>query len=195
MQEAMLYRKLKQALAQRVKQTVTITDGPLSPAAVLIPLYERDGEYYVLLTKRTETLVHHRGQICFPGGAVHHKDRNLQDTALRETFEEIGVPPADVQLLGELDNMGTVTSNFLITPFVGVIPYPCSFTVSQDEIDELVEVPLASLADESNYREEEYVIGDNTYTGSIFDYEGKVIWGATARILKQLLEIIADCGG
>lgn len=190
----MFATKIRQALAQREKQTIVLTGAPLTPAAVLLPLYEKEGEYYILLTKRTQDLEHHKGQICFPGGAHHRQDRSLRDTALRETYEEIGVPPEDVEILGELDNMGTLTSNFLITPFVGIIPYPYEFSINENEIEELIEVPLSALADEKNYREEPYTIEGTTYMGSVFEYNGKVIWGATARILKQFLELVFGGG-
>ena len=148
-----------------------------------------------MLTKRTETLEYHKGQICFPGGARHEDDRDLKDTALRETFEEVGVNPKDVRILGELDSMGTITSNFLITPYVGVIPYPCEFKVSDDEIESLIEVPISALLDENNYREEVYELDGELLTGIVFEYQGSVIWGATARILKQLIEIAFSAGG
>lgn len=167
----------------------------MSPAAVLVPLFAKDGHFHILLTKRTETLLYHKGQICFPGGARHEIDRDLKDTALRETFEEIGVNPGDVRILGELDSMGTVTSNFLITPYVGAIPYPYEFRVSVDEIDSLIEVPLSELRDEKNYREEVYDLDGSIMTGFVFDYQGEVIWGATARILRQLIEIVFPPGG
>ena len=182
--------KLKKILAQREKQTIVPTNAPLAPAAVLLPLFEKEGECYILLTKRTQKLEYHKGQISFPGGARHEQDRDLRDTALRETFEEIGLRPEDVEILGELDNMGTLTSNFLITPFVGIILYPYEFIVNQDEIEELIEVPLSALADEKNLREEFYVIEGTKYRASIFDYKGYVIWGATARILKQFLDLV-----
>lgn len=114
------------------------------------------------------------------------------DTALRETFEEVGVKPEDVEILGELDRMGTVSSNFIISPFVGIIPYPYKFTVSQDEIEELVEAPISALLDKENYREESHEYEGRTYVGSFFEYEGKVIWGATAKILKQFLDLVFD---
>ena len=182
--------KIKRILSQRERQTFIITDVPLAPAAVLLPLYEREGEYWMLFTKRTQKVAYHKGQISFPGGARDEEDRDLMDTALRETFEEIGVKPEDVEILGELDRMGTLTSNFLITPFVGIIPHPYEFTIARDEIDELVEVPISALLDRNNYREEFQVYEGMTYQGSFFDYEGKVIWGATAKILKQFLDLV-----
>jgi len=183
-------QRIGRILSQREKQTFVFTDTPLTPAAVLLPLYEKEGEYHVLFTKRTEKLMYHKGQICFPGGRCHEEDDSLLDTALREAFEEIGLPPEDVEVLGELDNMCTATSSFLITPFVGVIPYPYEFTVSTDEIDELIEVPISALLDKRTYYEKLQYYDGIPYMGSFFDYEGKVIWGATAKILRQFLDLV-----
>jgi 8-oxo-dGTP pyrophosphatase MutT (NUDIX family) len=186
----MLAKKIREILAQREKKDIVPCDAPLSPAAVLLPIYKKQGEYHILLTKRTQKVEHHKGQICFPGGARHESDRGLMDTALRETFEEIGVRPEDIEILGELDNMGTLTSNFLVTPFVGIIPYPYELTVNEDEIEELVEVPLSALADEKNHREEVYIIEGIEVKAVMFDYQGHVIWGATARMLEQFLDLL-----
>jgi 8-oxo-dGTP pyrophosphatase MutT (NUDIX family) len=185
----MLKQEIKRILAGREKKVILFSNKPLRPAAVLIPIYKKDGDYYVLLTKRTEELEYHKGQICFPGGSRHEADSSLQETALRETCEEVGIRPEDVEILGELDSFGTLTSNFLITPYVGVIPYPYKFTVSEHEIDELVEVPFSSLADDSNYWEEERTAEGVTGKASFFKYKDKVIWGATAKILKQLVDL------
>ena len=185
----MLKQEIKRMLAQREKKVVLFSNKPLHPAAVLIPIYKKDGEYHVLLTKRTEELEYHKGQICFPGGSHHKEDGSLKDTALREAYEEVGIRPEDVEILGELDSMGTLTSNFLITPFVGIIPYPYKFIISKHEIDELVEVPLSALADDSNYWEETRTAEEVTGKASFFKYKDKVIWGATARILKQLIDL------
>ena len=190
----MLANKIREILAQRDKQTIVFSNAPLSPAAVLLPFYEKEDKYHILFTKRSEKMEHHKGQISFPGGASHVQDRNLMDTAIRETFEEIGVHPQDVDILGELDNIGTLTSNFLITPFVGIIPYPYDYIVNEDEIQQLIEVPLSALIDFTNLREETHVINGTEYLESIFDYNGHVIWGATAIIMKQFLDLlISDC--
>lgn len=182
--------RIRRILSQREKQNIMTADAPLVPAAVILPLYQKEGEYHILLTKRTEKVEHHKGQISFPGGARHEEDRSLEDTALRETFEEIGVQPEDVEILGQLDNMGTVSSNFLITPFVALIPYPYEFAANRDEIDELVEIPIAALLDEKNYREEFQIYEGRPYWSNVYEYRGKVIWGATARILKQFLDLV-----
>ncbi len=183
-------QRISQILSQRQKHTFTFTDTPLTPSAVLLPLYEKEGEYYILFTKRTEKLMYHKGQICFPGGKYHKEDDSLRDTALREAFEEVGLRPEDVEFLGELDSMCTATSSFLITPFVAVIPYPYEFTVSTDEIDELIEVPISALLDERNYYEKLQYYDGIPYMGSFFAYESRVIWGATARILRQFLDLV-----
>ena len=185
----MLKQDIKRILAQREKKVVLFSNKPLHPAAVLIPIYKKKRKYHVLLTKRTEELEYHKGQICFPGGSHHEEDGSLKDTALREAYEEVGIRPEDVEILGELDSMGTLTSNFLITPFVGMIPYPYKFNVSTHEIDELLEVPLSALADDSNYWEETRSAEGVTGKASFFRYNDKVIWGATARILKQLVDL------
>ena len=125
-------QRIIKALSRTKKQNIILTDTPLAPAAVILPLYQKDGEYHILFTKRTEHLEYHKGQVCFPGGGCDEQDKSLVDTALRETFEEIGVRPLDVEILGQLDNMGTVSSSFLITPFVGLIPYPYEFVVNRD---------------------------------------------------------------
>ncbi len=182
--------RIRRILSQREKQAFTFTDTPLTPAAVLLPLYEREEEYYILFTKRTEKLMYHKGQICFPGGRYHEEDDSPVDTALREAFEEIGLLPEDVEVLGELDKMCTATSSFLITPFVGIIPHPYEFTVSTDEIEEIIEVPISALLDERTYYEKLQDYQGTPYMGSFFDYEGKVIWGATAKILRQFLDLV-----
>lgn len=188
----MLDDKIKYILTNREQKTVLTSNAPLKPAAILLPLFKKGGKYHLLFTKRTETVEYHKGQICFPGGAQNKGDADPKQTALRETYEEIGVLPEDVEILGMLDKMGTVTSNFLITPFVGTISYPYQFKINRDEIEELIEIPISALANKKNYREDTYVIDGVARTGSIFEYKGKTIWGATARILKQFIDLIYE---
>ncbi len=183
-------RKIIHILSGREQQTYTFHDLPLTAAAVLLPLYEKDGELYIVFTKRPETMQYHKGQICFPGGRCQDDDESDRDTALREAFEEIGLRPEDVEVLGELDKMCTASSNFLITPFVGLIPHPYEFTVSEDEIDELIEIPVSALLDVNSYYEKLQEFHGTSYLGSFFDYEGRVIWGATAKILRQFLDLV-----
>jgi 8-oxo-dGTP pyrophosphatase MutT (NUDIX family) len=158
-------------------------------AAVLIPLYKKEGNCHILFTKRTQQVKHHKGQISFPGGAFDEEDRDFRRTALREAWEEIGLNENDTRIIGALDDIVTVTQ-FIVTPFVGLIPYPYPFQLSKIEIEELIEVPLASLLDRHCFSERE--IDDAGQKRLVYNYQyGKhAIWGATALILKQLLELL-----
>jgi 8-oxo-dGTP pyrophosphatase MutT (NUDIX family) len=156
-------------------------------AAVLVPLYVRDGSLWVVLTRRTETVEHHRGQISFPGGAEEEEDGTLLATALRETEEEIGISAADVRVLGALSPLTTVT-DFYVEPFVGAIPYPYVFRPAEAEIAEVVEVPVAAMMDPSALERRALPGRDEPV---LFYHHGPhVIWGATARMLKELLDAL-----
>ena len=179
---------VRHALSQRQKRAIG-AEG-FTPAAVLIPLYEKAGEHYLVVTKRTETVNDHRGQISFPGGVHQAGDESLMDTALRESWEEIGLNPKDVEILGELDSMCTFTTNYVVSPFVAAIPYPYQFKVSPEEVEEIIEVPLAALLDRSNFREELQPLQGELVPQYFYQYGDRVIWGATARILKQFLETV-----
>jgi 8-oxo-dGTP pyrophosphatase MutT (NUDIX family) len=156
-------------------------------AGVLIPLYVRDGGLWVLLTRRTETVEHHRGQISFPGGAAEDGDETLLSTAVRETEEELGIAGRDVRVLGALSPLATVT-DFYVEPFVGAIPYPYPLKPAEAEIAELVDVPVPALLAPG-------VLEERTLPGrtepTLFYHHGRhVIWGATARMLKELLDLL-----
>ena len=181
---------LKQVLSQR--QKYCIIDASRAPSAVLIPLFCRDGEYHILFTKRTETVKYHKGQISFPGGAYEEEDGTLLNTALRECNEEIGLPPEAVEVLGELDDMFTMGSGYSISPFVAAIPWPYPFKADPIEVEEIFEVPISALLDKDHSHEETRVIGDQVVTMYTYQYQGKVIWGATARILAQFLDIFTQ---
>jgi 8-oxo-dGTP pyrophosphatase MutT (NUDIX family) len=156
-------------------------------AAVLIPLFVRDASLWILFTRRTETVEHHRGQISFPGGAEEETDETLLATALRETREEIGVLEADVRTLGSLSPLTTVT-DFYVEPFVGAIPHPYPFRPAESEIAELIEAPVAALLDPRIL--EKKLLPDRDEP-TLFYHHGKhVIWGATAKMLKELLEAL-----
>jgi 8-oxo-dGTP pyrophosphatase MutT (NUDIX family) len=169
-----------------------IADARLARAAVLLPLYERGDETHVLFTRRSELVEHHKGQISFPGGAWDPSDADLRQTAVRETWEEIGVAPEHVEIVGQLDEMITV-SNFLVRPFVGRItePGPYPFVHSEVEVVEILEVPLAHLLDRANVVEETRPYQGREVPAYAFRWRGHVIWGATARILKQFLDLVA----
>jgi len=187
--EGALWReRVKEILSRRQRNTIVRTD--LKPSAVLVPIYERDGAWYIVLTKRSENVEHHKGQISFPGGAYDEEDGDLETTALREAFEETGIRPEDVEILGMLDDQATFTSNFAITPFVGTIPYPYEFTVSRKEVDELIEAPVASLLDPFCFSPQTPDSGGRLHPWGYYRYGGHNITGITARILKQLLDLV-----
>jgi 8-oxo-dGTP pyrophosphatase MutT (NUDIX family) len=128
--------KLKEALAKR--QVVRLSDSKMRVSAVLVPIFMKSGQYHLLFIQRTERVKEHKGQISFPGGAYEKADELLLNTALREAEEEIGLAPGDVEVLGELDDMLTVATNYVISPFVGLIPYPYKFKLDNWETEELI---------------------------------------------------------
>jgi 8-oxo-dGTP pyrophosphatase MutT (NUDIX family) len=185
-----LKEKIKKILSQRIKRN--ISDEGLIKAAVLIPLYEKDENCYIVLTKRTELLNNHKGQISFPGGASQTEDKTLKDTALRESWEEIGLNPDDAEILGELDDELTYVTNFVITPFVAFIPYPYEFMINPKEVEEIIEIPLAELIDRGVIQEEIEVREGRVIPAYIYKYNDKIIWGATARILKHFIGLVGQ---
>lgn len=178
---------LQQVLSKRVKKNVTGSD--LIPAAVLLLLYAKEGAYHVLLNKRSELVEHHKGEISFPGGARDPVDKDFLDTALRETEEEMGVSRADVTILGELDDIVTRT-NFGVRVFVGTIPYPYPFKPSQDEIAEVLEVPLSVLQDPANLRQDARWVDGQLITSNAYACGEHLVFGATATILEQFLDLL-----
>lgn len=144
-----------------------------------------------MFTKRTLKVKEHKGQISFPGGAYHDGDGTLVNTALRECAEEIGLMAEEVEVLGELDDTISRTSNFSITPFVALIPWPYQFRMDEGEVEELIEVPISALLDRGCQHQKTEIIDSEAVTSYFYHYQGRVIWGATARILKQFLDIYA----
>lgn len=175
------------------RQRGVIEHLPFSHAAVLVPLFRKDGDCHLLFTKRSEEVKYHKGEISFPGGVVDEEDRELIHTALREAREEIGLKESDVQIIGVLDDIVTITE-FIVTPIVGLFPYPYPFKVSEVEIAELIEVPLASLLKKDCFSEREIFRGGEREIVYAYEYGKHIIWGATARILKQFLDLITSTG-
>jgi len=177
----------KKILSRHSKQR--INNKNLIKAAVLIPVYNLDGKYYLLFTKRTEMVETHKGDVSFPGGIYHEEDKSLLETALRETNEEIGISPDDVEILGELDDIDTST-NFIISPFVGIVPYPYEYKISEMEIERLIHVPLEFLLKEENFWEELRNHNGENHKIYFYRHEGDIIWGATGKIVKNFLDLI-----
>jgi 8-oxo-dGTP pyrophosphatase MutT (NUDIX family) len=160
----------------------------LRPAGVLVPLRLVGGEPAVVLARRTERVPHHKGQICFPGGSRDPGDRDLLDTAVRESHEELGIRAADVELLGAMEPVPTVTG-FFIQPFLARIPSDARFLLDEFEIAEVFDAPLSVFTDLSRYRAAETIYLGKPYHVYFLDYGPHTIWGATARILHNLAEI------
>ncbi len=182
--------RLEELLAGRRKQYI---DEPgRRGSAVLVPLYRDRGQYHIIFIKRTDTVKVHKGQICFPGGGRDRKDKTLLDTALRESREEIGLRPEDIKIIGELDDEITTTSNYVVTPFVAIIPWPYQFCAEKAEVAEIISAPLAALMDQRCLEADiETLEGGIVVDSYRYHYRGRVIWGATARILHKFLEILA----
>ncbi len=178
--------RLGQLLAQRQKQR--IVDTSRVPSAVLLPIYNRQGQLQLLFIKRTETVREHKGQISFPGGTCEEGETAL-DTALRECREEIGLHAEDVEVLGEMDDYITTTSNYIVTPFVVMIPWPYQFKMHREEVDEIIEVPISALLDDNCLNQDSEIINGELVDSYAYHYQGRVIWGATARILNSFLDI------
>jgi 8-oxo-dGTP pyrophosphatase MutT (NUDIX family) len=167
-----------------------IEQAELPRAAVLIALYEKDGAQHILFQVRTELVLHHKGQISFPGGAEDPGDSDLLMTALRETEEEIGLVREDIEVLGQLDDLITI-SNFIVTPYVGRItrPAPYPFAPSGFEVAELLEVPVPHLIDPANQNQEPVPWRDRMAPPPSYSFGEHVIWGATGRLLQRFLAL------
>ena len=157
------------------------------PAAVLVPLFPRDGHWNVLLTRRTRTVEKHKGEISFPGGHQDPEDADLSATALREAEEEVGIPGREVRILGRLDEIITLT-RFRIRPYAGVIPYPFTVRSSPEEIAEVITLPLIEFQTPQRYLKRSFTAEGKDYPVYYYQVAGYIVWGATAKILRQFLE-------
>lgn len=173
-------------LQQRQKDI--IADWDFKPAAVLVPLFIKEGHYHLLFTKRTDHLRQHPGQISFPGGRYDEADGSLQETVLREAEEEIGLTREHIKILGELDDMLTGTQ-YRIRPFVATITYPYNFRINETEITELIEIPLFQLQNPANLEIQQRVFYKSTIDVYYYHVWQEPIWGATARIIKHFLDV------
>lgn len=158
---------------------------PGRAAAVLLPLFERDGMTRMLLTKRSMHLSHHPGQVSFPGGRPEPVDIDLSATALRETHEEVAIPPEQVRVIGRLDEMHTVATDFVITPFVGEVSGLVAPVPNDAEISRVFDIPLVDLL------HADVLLPDSAGRLEVrYPLEGEDIWGATAHILRGFARIV-----
>jgi 8-oxo-dGTP pyrophosphatase MutT (NUDIX family) len=173
--------------AQRRPRPARIEGPGTRRAAVLAPLYDRDGETWVVLTRRAQHLRSHQGEVSFPGGR-RDGDEPLVATALREAEEEIRLDPATVDVVGELDHLTTAISSVAIAPFVGALPaVPTGLRPADDEVERILHVPMSELLEDGVFHEEVWTLGGDTRPMWFFELEGDTVWGATAALLRQLL--------
>ena len=178
---------IRDTLGTRERRTLPF-DG-LKPSGVLLPLCWKEGEPEILLTKRSMNVEHHKGEISFPGGRSEPADRDIFHTALREAEEEIGLKPEDVEVLGLLDDHISILG-YHITPVVGAVPFPYDFRINS-ESEVLLSVSLARVLSDQAWMAERTTFlgrGINIY---YLEIEGGFVWGATGRMLKQFVDLLA----
>lgn len=169
------------------REVVGRTD--LKHSAVLVPLIFAGDEPELLLTRRTDRVETHKGQVAFPGGTVDDDDRDRMHTALRELEEELGIPASAVEICGMLDDHATPTG-FVITPVVGILHGPTEVRCSEEEVDEVFQVPLSFFADPAHGERELRQVGGERREIWIYTYDGRTIWGATAAVIRNLLAVL-----
>ena len=160
-----------------------------TPAAVLLLIYLKEGDYCLHLQKRARHLEHHGSEASFPGGTPEAQDENLLQTALRETYEEEGIRPEDVTILGQMNDTPTRTG-YVMKVFVGTIPYPYPFRPNPAEVEELIEVPLKALQSADCWREEAYWQDGQIVSTNSYVFGPHIIYGATANIVRQFLDLL-----
>lgn len=189
-----LFQGVESRLASRPSRDVNLPGLVLREAAVLVPLFERDGVPHMVFTRRPATLRTHANQYSFPGGGRDAEDLTPLHTALRETEEELGIDRRGVRVLGMLDEVPTI-SQYRVRPFVGVIPGDGRYTPSVEEVAFILEVPLARLMDPAILRVERKEVLGAERDLYFYTYDEHVIWGATARILRDFLAQVEQVPG
>lgn len=184
----MVTDKIVSVLKSRSPQA--LAGNGYKPAAVLIPIQERRDGDYLVLTKRADNLRTHKGQIAFPGGRVDAGDVDVIGTALRESQEEIGIDPACVRVLGRLDEF-TAGYGLIVTPVIGVIPPHCEFRIDPAETTAVASVSIGALMQPSNFAMNDY-LSPGGHPSYHFYVNGWDVWGVTARIIAQFLELVYD---
>ncbi len=159
----------------------------LRPASVFMLFMKKEEEPHILLTKRTEKVKDHKGQISFPGGAYDDEDGDLLATAYRETFEEVGIPESDIEYLGRFDDYVSI-SGYRVSTFVGSVKYPVEYDLNEHEIDEHIEVPFSIFSRMEFDRVERFNIDGVEHTVYYYIHEGHEIWGLTARIITDFVK-------
>ena len=180
----MQVRSIREAIRQFTPESDVNSD--LIKAAVFIIMFHQNDELFVILNRRSDTVGSHKGEICFPGGKMDENDPDLMFTALRELREEMGISQGQVEVFGSISSVQTNTG-FDITPFVGYISYPYQCEVNKDEVESIIEFPINSMSTE-NFKHP--FQSESGYP--VFEYDGDVVFGATARILSDFYNLIVD---
>lgn len=160
-------------------------------AAILVPLLLKNSEWHLLFTRRTGKVSSHQNEVSFPGGSYEFTDINLENTAIRETYEEIGIEPKDIEILGKLPTSTTITG-FKVFPFIALINWPIDFRLNSEEVEVIFSVPISWLMNPSNYYEEDYK-SDKFGRRRVIHYKeymGEHIWGYTAKVVQQFLLLL-----
>lgn len=168
-------------------ETVRVPVKSGRPAGVLMPLWDDGDDIQVIFTKRSSDLPTHAGQVSFPGGMAETTDNGLSYTALRETEEEIGVPPEKVAVVRRMDQLKTITG-FVVTPYIGLMASDISFKVNRVEVDHLLMVPLKKVLDREAYQEVEVDWDGMKLSQMGLAHDQDIIWGATFRMLQNFIE-------
>ena len=159
-------------------------------AGVLILLYPKDQELFIVLIQRTEYNGPHSGQISFPGGKSERNDKNIIDTALRESQEEIGINPKMVNIFGQLTPLHVPISNFIVYPVIGMYKTTPVFKADSTEVKKVIEIRLQDLLNPKNCTSKEFKYGDLSFEAPIYNPDNTTIWGATAMILSEFIDVV-----
>lgn len=172
-----------------IEQLEDINSNGLKPAAVLIPFILDEGQWKLLFIHRSNKGEFHKGEVAFPGGARERKDVTLVDTALRETYEELGIPIEKIKILGFVHSFSTV-SNYLVTPIIGIVEWPLRLIIEKDEVERAFSIPLDWLKDPANWTNRDFVMRNGESRNTIFYelYDDEVLWGITARMTTEIVD-------
>lgn len=185
---------LRRNLVSVARPPVPMAGAERKSAAVMIPLFERGGELRVLYTRRSDDLESHRGQVAFPGGRYDRRDPHLLAAALRETHEEVGIPPENIEVLGSFNGRLTHTADIFVTPFVGVVHGTMELRRDPREVAEIFDVPLEVLRDRRYRGSYRFMRNGHEEMRPAILYNGQVIWGLTFDFTMRFLALVAGDG-
>jgi 8-oxo-dGTP pyrophosphatase MutT (NUDIX family) len=184
---SIFYKKISLLLSSRTPRKLDQPHG--GRAAVLMPIFHREEDYFFLLTQRTHTVETHKGQISFPGGVAETKDKVLIETALRETWEEVGLASDKIEVLGEFDEYLSVTG-LIVTAFVARIDHPFLLNPNPNEVEETLQIPLSLFRDVSRLRVEFRRRFDRDLPVYYYNFQGREVWGLTAQMIRDFILLL-----